>query len=94
MIQTNIPCRHCGEPMIEIRVGRYYRIECNNGECLLFREGQGSREQQIDLTPIMASMPAPLPNTVSPPRGRLISGKKARKNTIRRKGLDYARKTL
>jgi hypothetical protein len=94
MIQTNIPCRECGKPMIGIKVGRYYRLVCDNGECLLFREGQGSRECNIDLTEIITSMPAPLPKAPSLPRGRLLSGKKNKKKTVRRKGLEYSRRTL
>jgi hypothetical protein len=85
MIQTNIPCRECGFPMIGIKVGRYYRLECDNDKCLLFREGQGSTEQYIDLTPILASMPAPLPKIYS-------RGKKNKKKTVRRKGLEYSRR--
>jgi hypothetical protein len=93
MIRTNIPCRKCGQPLIGISVGRYYRLECDNDECLLFREGQGSMEQNIDLSPIMTSMPAPLPKIPSPPRSRLISGNN-RKKTVRRRGLEYSRRTL
>jgi hypothetical protein len=85
MIQTDIPCRECGLPMIGVRVGRYLRLECDNDRCQLFREGQGSREQQIDLTPIMASMPAPLPKVHS-------RGKNNNKKTVRRKGLEYSRR--
>jgi hypothetical protein len=94
MIQTNTPCRHCQEPMIGIDLGRHFRIVCNKPTCPLFRERQGVIEKQIELAPIETFMPAPLPRTPSPRRRRLLSGKKARKKTVRRKGLVYARKTV
>lgn len=92
MIQTEIPCRRCGEPMIEIKFSRHYMLECNKLGCPLYRQSQGSRE--IGFGPTTQFIPAPLPKTYNPPRGRLISGKKARKKTVRRKGLVYARKKV
>ena len=90
MIQTNIPCRHCREPMIGISIGSYYRVVCDNSSCPLYRERQDIIEKQIELAPAETFMPAPLPKTHSPARGSLISGKKPRKKTVRRKGLLYA----
>jgi len=92
MIQTNIPCRSCREPMIGIEFARHTRVVCDKLGCPLYREGQGCIEKEIRLEPVDIFMPAPLPKT--PPRGRLISKKKARKKTIRRKGLVYARKAI
>jgi hypothetical protein len=51
MIQTDIPCRACTEPMIEIPIDRYLRIVCNKSGCLLYREGQGVIAKDIELEP-------------------------------------------
>lgn len=86
MIQTNTPCRHCGESMIETEFARHFRCMCNNFHCPLYRECQGIREKEIDLAPIMAMMPAPL--TSHAPL------QKVRKKTVRRKGMVYDRKAF
>lgn len=48
MIQTEIPCPWCGQPLIEINFnsGYYLRI-CDNGTCPKFRERQGIREKGL-----------------------------------------------
>lgn len=95
MIQTEIPCSRCGQPLMEIDFNRtHYMRLCLNWRCPIRRQSQGSREKSIGFGPITGFMPAPLPKTPSPPRGRLISGKKAREKTVRRKGLVYARKAI
>lgn len=63
-------CSRCGQPMIEHRFVRHYVQTCNNPGCPLRRGPQGYREIAIELGAITASMPAPLTNTVSPPKGR------------------------
>lgn len=63
MIQTTIPCRNCGEPMIETEFSKHWRLQCDNPKCLLRGEGQGNREKPINLGPITTFMPAPLPRT-------------------------------
>jgi len=80
--------------MIGIEYARHYRIVCDNMGCPLYRECQDIIQKQVELAPVETFMPAPLPRTLSPPRRRLISGKKARKKTVRRKGLVYARKKV
>jgi hypothetical protein len=76
MIETNIPCQRCLEPMIGIEFARHYRIVCDKSGCLLYRESQDIIEKQVELAPIKTFMPAPLPKTVSPPRGRIRKTRK------------------
>lgn len=38
-------CSHCSQPLIYVPFSKYYRLVCNNGPCLLFREGQGNIER-------------------------------------------------
>ena len=44
MIQTEIPCSECGQPMVEHRFSKHYVSACNNQECSLRRAPQGYRE--------------------------------------------------
>ena len=72
MTQTTIPCRDCGQPMIEIDINRsYYLHQCDNPKCRLYKERQGYREKPINLGSITTFMPSPLPPTPAPPRGKI-----------------------
>jgi len=75
--------------MIGIKVGRNYAVVCDNWGCQLHRQVQGNIERSDwPTTTLSTFMPDPLPK-VYIPRGV----KKGQKLT-RRKGLEYARKTL
>jgi hypothetical protein len=69
MIETNIPCRRCGEPMIGIEFARHYRIVCDNLGCLLYREDQDIIEKEVQLGTINTFISTPLSSGVSPPKG-------------------------
>lgn len=84
MIQTDIPCSRCSQPMIGIKHVKHYAIVCNNFGCPLHRQIQGNIEGDRARAAYKTFMPAPLNNTVSPPRGRI--GKRGRKRTYARRG--------
>lgn len=46
--QLGILCKACGDSMIEIEFRTHYRIVCDNDQCYLFRERQGSRAKEIE----------------------------------------------
>jgi hypothetical protein len=81
-----MPCRSCKEPMVGIEFTKHYRIVCDNSRCNLYREGQNTIEKQLEPETINTLM-APLPKIPSP-RGPNS------KKTVRRKGLEYDRKTF
>jgi len=87
MIQTDMPCSLCGQPMIGITISRYYALVCDNWGCGKYRQIQGNIERRTDFGAITTFMPAPLTNISPQP-----SKEKARKKTVRRKGLVYARR--
>ena len=87
MRQLETLCPRCGQPLTEIDFSRtHYMHLCLNWQCPIRRQPQSSREKNIGFGPITEFIPSRLPKTYNPPRGRLISGKKARKKTVRRKG--------
>jgi hypothetical protein len=57
MIQTDIPCRNCGAPLIGIQLAKYWRLVCDNHACLLYRERQGSKDQDTRVVSIGAIIP-------------------------------------
>lgn len=44
--QDDLPCKYCGQPLVEIGFNsQYYMSMCDNVRCLHFREPQGTRER-------------------------------------------------
>jgi hypothetical protein len=85
MIQTNLLCRSCHQPMIGISIGNYFRIVCNNFGCQLYRQGQGNIEKQVNFAPVQTFMPTPLPAIPLATKRHLVPRKRTRKKTIRRR---------
>jgi hypothetical protein len=90
MNQLPTHCRKCRKPLSDMPVGRFYRRVCVNWKCPLHRECQGIWERHTDLGSIATFMPAPLTDSTHKPR----KDHRGRKKTVRRKELEYARKTL
>lgn len=42
--QNDGVCSHCGQPLVRFKIGRYYRLQCDNAKppCPLFHVGQGN----------------------------------------------------
>lgn len=86
MIQTDIPYSRCRLPMIGIKFVRHYALVCDNSGCELHRQIQGNIERETELGPITTFMPAPLPNTISPPKRPNRERRQGRKKIKGRKG--------
>lgn len=54
-----IYCRGCNQPLIEINVNHHCGVFCNNHQCRLFRERQGSRVRPPEPAPIQKVHPKP-----------------------------------
>ena len=86
LASPSVYCKECRRPLIEISVNNHYRIVCDNHECRLFRERQGSREREQEQKPPPVKRVVDLSRILRPSYSISLEKRKERYHLARRLG--------